>query len=190
MTAGAGTFTSWRTAGTVSTLPSSASISPPPAEAVDQASPWNSWSGRRRGAGRSGTRSKKWTERTRPRPSVHVPGSRSVYPVRSRLVIGVMHDIIANPRPAWMCQEHCPGVIGVEGERCHGRPGCGQGRDGWLSCLLGGAVTLYLHDSENPGSGSTRWERAPVPSGTPSHCPVPTAEARDNPRSCTYWERG
>ncbi|WP_314247408.1 SMI1/KNR4 family protein [Streptomyces kutzneri] len=37
-----------------------------------------------------------------------------------------------SPRPG--PTQTVPGVIGVEGERCRGRSGCGQGRDGWLSC--------------------------------------------------------
>ncbi|GGS21901.1 hypothetical protein Snoj_22920 [Streptomyces nojiriensis] len=61
----------------------------------------------------------------------------------------------------------------------------------WLALVLsGGAFTLYLDESEDPGSGPAHWERAPVPSGTPSSCPDPTAVARGVPHSCAYWERG
>lgn len=62
---------------------------------------------------------------------------------------------------------------------------------GWLALvLLSGAFTLYLDDSNTPGSAPNRWERAPAPSDTPSRCPDPTTKAKDAPRSCSYWERG
>lgn len=62
---------------------------------------------------------------------------------------------------------------------------------GWLALVLsGGALTLYLDESEKPGPGSTHWERAPVPSGTPSLCPGPTSEPGAVPQPCYFWERG
>lgn len=96
-------------------------------------------------------------------------------------------------RPHGSVRQADPWLTGVEGERCRGRSGCGQVRDGWLSsCYAAHSLSTWMNRrilvrGHRTGSGLpfpvARLRAVPTQPHRPgtSHAPVPTGNAADSP---------